>query len=292
VEDVMKNTTQLRRAGAAIAVCALLAPSAALAHDTSQLKPGFNVFSVQQDVEIGRQSAVEAERQLPLLNDRYAEQYVNQLVSTLAAAAPGTRFPYQARVVNSTEINAFALPGGYMYVNRGLIQAARTEGELVGVLAHEMAHVVLRHGTHNASRAYVAQAGLGVIGQVLSGGRRGSSQAINVIGGLGLNALFLKYSRDAESQADSMGAQIMARAGYDPMEMANFFDLLRQQERSDPGGVAKFFSDHPAPADRAQHIRSEAAAVRRPRDTGELRQVQAELQRYSQTRTAARRRIW
>jgi len=289
----MRNRMTLRRTGAAIAACALLAPSAALAHNQGDLKPGFNVFSVQQDVEIGRQSAVEAERQLPILQDRYAESYVNQLISTLAAGIQGTRFPFQARVVNTNEINAFALPGGYMYVNRGLIQSARTEGELAGVLAHEMSHVVLRHGTHNASRAYVAQAGLGVLGQVLSGGRRGSAQAINVIGGLGLNALFLKYSRDAESQADSMGAQLMARAGYDPMEMANFFDLLRQQEHSNPGGVAKFLSDHPAPADRASHIRSEAVAVRRPRDSGQLREVQAELQRYSQqTRTAARRRIW
>jgi predicted Zn-dependent protease len=284
----------LRRTGAAIAACALLAPSAALAHTASELKPGFNVFSLQQDVEIGRQSAVEAERQLPILQDRYAESYVNQLISTLAAGIQGTRFPFQARIVNSNEINAFALPGGYMYVNRGLIQSAHTEGELAGVLAHEMSHVVLRHGTHNASRAYVAQAGLGVLGQVLSGGRRGSgsAQAINVIGGLGLNALFLKYSRDAESQADSLGAQLMARAGYDPMEMANFFDLLRQQEHSNPGGVAKFLSDHPAPADRAAHIRSEAVAVRRPRDSGQLREVQAELQRYSQQTRTARRRAW
>jgi predicted Zn-dependent protease len=289
----MRNMVRLRRTGAAIAVCALVAPSAALAHTAGELKPGFNVFSAQQDVEIGQQSAVEAERQLPILQDRYAESYVNQLISTLASGIQGTRFPFRARVVNSNEINAFALPGGYMYVNRGLIQAARTEGELAGVLAHEMSHVILRHGTHNASRAYVAQAGLGVIGQVLSGGRRRSAQAINVIGGLGLNALFLKYSRDAESQADSLGAQLMARAGYDPMEMANFFDLLRQQERSNPGGVTKFFSDHPAPADRAQHIRSEAAVVRRTRDTGQLREVQAELQRYSQqTRTATRRRVW
>jgi predicted Zn-dependent protease len=287
----MTTRMMLRRTGAVIAACALLAPSAALAHTASELKPGFNVFSLQQEAEIGRQSAVEAERQLPILQDRYAESYVNQLISTLAAGIQGTRFPFQARIVNSNEINAFALPGGYMYVNRGLIQAARTEGQLAGVLAHEMSHVVLRHGTHNASRAYVAQAGLGVLGQVLSGGRRNSAQAINVIGGLGLNALFLKYSRDAESQADSLGAQLMARAGYDPMEMANFFDLLRQQEHSNPGGAAKFFSDHPAPADRASHIRSEAVAVRRPRNSGQLPEVQAELQRYSQTRTA-RRRVW
>ena len=248
----------------------------------TQVKPGFNVFSVNQDIEIGRQSAAEAERQLRLMRDRSIDGYLNQLVGTLAAGAQGTRFPYHAQAVNASEINAFALPGGPLYVNRGLIQAARSEGELAGVIAHEMAHIALRHATHNVSKAYMAQAGLGILGGVL-GGRTGQStaQIINAVGGFGLNTLFLKYSRDAENQADIAGAQMMARAGYDPMEMSNFFDLLREQARHDPGRLEQFFSSHPAPADRAARIRREAESLgmsgRRTASVGGFEEIQARL---------------
>src|SRR5262249_23526272 len=154
----------------------------------------------------------------------------------LAAVAPGPRFQYSAEVVNSPEINAFALPGGYVYVNRGLIRAVRSEDELAGVIAHEMAHVAQRHGTSQATKAYGAQLGRGILGQVLGGGRnRGVNLAEQVVGGLGLNALFMKFSRSAESEADRVGARMMARAGYDPMAMADFFDLLASQQRSNPG---------------------------------------------------------
>jgi beta-barrel assembly-enhancing protease len=250
------------RAGlASFALLALVATAVPGLAET-QVKPGFNVFSVEQDVEIGRQSASEAERQLPLLNDRSIDSYVNGLVRELAATAPGAKFPYQAKVVNATEINAFALPGGFLYVNRGLMQSARTEGELAGVVAHEIAHIALRHGTHNASKAYMAQAGLGVLGGILTRGKTRSTQDIvNAIGGLGLNAVFLKYSRDAETQADIVGAQLMARAGYDPLEMVSFFELLQQQQKGNPGRVASFFASHPAPANRAARIRQEAQII-------------------------------
>lgn len=261
----------------AVSVLAI-APTPLLAQPT-QVKPGFNIFSEKQDVEIGRQSAAQAERQLPLLNDRRVQGYVSEIVRRLAAAAPGARYPYQIRVVNASDINAFSLPGGFMYVNRGLIEAARSEPELAGVLAHEMAHVALRHGTHQASKAYMTQAGLGILGGLL--GRGGNpSQIFEVIGGLGLNALFLKFSRDDEYQADTVGAQIMARAGYDPRAMADFFQLLRNQQRSNPSRLAQFFSDHPAPADREARIRQEAqriGAVRTSREVGGFAQVQADL---------------
>ena len=245
----------------------------------TQVKPGFNLFSEQQDVEIGRQSAAEAERQLPLLNDRRVEGYATEIIRRLAAAAPGAKYPYQIRVVNASDINAFSLPGGFMYVNRGLIEAARTEPEVAAVLAHEMAHVALRHGTHQASKAYLAQAGIGILGGLL--GRGGNpSQVFQVIGGLGLNALFLKFSRDDEYQADTVGAQIMARAGYDPRSMADFFQVLRNQQKSDPGRLATFFSDHPAAADRETRIRQEAqriGAVRSSSEVGGFAQVQSQL---------------
>jgi Zn-dependent protease with chaperone function len=274
--------TQPRRAVLTAAVSCLTALTVAstpLLAQPTQVKPGFNIFSEQQDVEIGRQSAAEAERQLPMLNDRRVEGYANEIIRRLAAAAPGAKYPYQIRVVNASDINAFSLPGGYMYVNRGLIEAARSEPELAGVLAHEMAHVALRHGTHQASKAYMTQAGIGILGGLL--GRGGNpSQVFQVLGGLGLNALFLKFSRDDEYQADTVGAQIMARAGYDPRAMADFFQILRNEQRSNPSRLAQFFSDHPAPADREARIRQEAqriGAVRSSREIGGFAQVQSEL---------------
>jgi beta-barrel assembly-enhancing protease len=257
----------------------LIVASTPLLAQPTQVKPGFNIFSEQQDVEIGRQSAAEAERQLPMLNDRRVEGYVSEIVRRLASVAPGAKYPYQIRVVNASDINAFSLPGGFMYVNRGLIEAARSEPELAGVLAHEMAHVALRHGTHQASKAYLTQAGLGILGGLLGRGRN-PSQVFQVIGGLGLNALFLKFSRDIEYQADTVGAQIMARAGYDPRAMADFFQVLREQQRRNPSRLAQFFSDHPAPADREARIRQEAqriGAVRSSREVGGFAQVQADL---------------
>ena len=130
-------------------------------------KPGFNLFSVEQDIEIGRQSAAEAERQLPILRDASVERYLNTVVRAWSARLPGARYPYRVRAVNAADINAFTFPGGFLYVNRGLIEATRSESELAGVLAHEIAHVALRHGTHQASKAYAAQAGLGILGGLL-----------------------------------------------------------------------------------------------------------------------------
>ena len=275
------STTRGAVAGALL-LSVTLGPAVSVLAAPTQVKPGFNVFSAEQDVEIGRQSAVEAEKQLPLLNDRTTQSYVESVFSRLAAQAPGTKFPYQIRVVNARDINAFALPGGFIYVNRGVLTSARTEGEMAGVLAHEISHVALRHGTNNATKAYMTQAGLGVLGGILGRGQPNSTaQIINIIGGLGMNAVFLKYSRDAETQADVVGAQIMARAGYDPMEMANFFELLRQQS-GNQGGAAQFFSDHPAPANRQARIQQEvkligATNVRRTAGAAEFARVQANL---------------
>jgi hypothetical protein len=270
-----------------------LVPAAPALATPTQVKPGFNVFSAQQDVEIGRQSAAEAERQMPLLNDRNTQRTVESIFERLTAAAPGEKYPYQIRVVNVRDINAFALPGGFTYVNRGVLTSARTEGEVAGVLAHEIAHVALRHGTNNATKAYMAQAGLGVLGGILGRGRPTSTaQIINVIGGLGMNAVFLKNSRDAETQADIVGAQIMARAGYDPMEMANFFQILRDQEGKDPGAVAQFLSDHPAPANRMTRIQEEvrnigATNVRRAASDPQFAQMQASLRGMGNAPTMA-----
>lgn len=260
-----------------VAALALAVPAAA----QTKVNPGFNVFSAEQDVEIGRQSAAEAERQLPILNDRHVQRYAEDLLERLAPHAPGPKFPYSVRVVNASDINAFALPGGPVYLNRGLFEAARTEGELAGVLAHEIAHVALRHGTHNASKAYATQAGLGILGGILGRGQSRTTQSIiNLVGGFGLNAIFLKYSRDAETQADIVGAQILARAGYDPMEMATFFEVLQRQGNS--SRAAQFFSSHPAPANRRTRIQQEARLIGAPtgsRGSGQFASIQGDLRR-------------
>jgi Zn-dependent protease with chaperone function len=221
---------------------------------------GFNLFSTSQDVEIGKQSAAEAEKQLPILNDVRTTRYLNSIVARLAAVAPGAKYPYQIKLVNSADINAFALPGGPMYINTGLIAAARSEAEVAGVLAHEMSHVALRHGTQHASTAYIGQAGLGVLGG-LFGKNKSTSQVVGAVGGLGLNALFLKYSRDDELKADESGARIMAQAGYDPMAMATLLAMLRAEQGREPSKLEQFFSDHPAPADRESRIRTLAPTL-------------------------------
>src|SRR4026209_1971954 len=168
-----------------------------------------NLFSTDQDVRMGRQAADQAERQLRLMRDGSVEAYVNAIVRRLAARVPGPRFPYQARVVDATEINAFSLPGGYIYVNRGLIQAVRSEDELAAVIAHEMAHVAERHGTEQATRAYGAQAGVSLLARLLAGRDRRLGPGEQIAGALGVNALFLKFGREAENEADRVGLQIL-----------------------------------------------------------------------------------
>jgi beta-barrel assembly-enhancing protease len=246
----------------------------------TELKPGFNLFSTQQDIEIGRQAATEIESQLPVLDNREVQDYVGRIGTRLAEHTPGPDFPYQFKVVNVSDINAFALPGGFMYINRGLIEAAGNEAELAGVMAHEISHVALRHGTNQVSRAYLAQAGLGILGALLGGGGGGSTaQIVGAVGGFGLNATFLKFSRDAERQADLMGAQILAGAGYDPMAMAYFFEQLREMQGRDPSSIERFFSSHPAPADRSQHVQRETQMLRvreRP-PVGDFQRIQSRL---------------
>jgi hypothetical protein len=264
--------------------------SAATAFAQAEARPGFNLFSVDQDIEIGRQSAAQAERQLPVIHDAHAERYLNAVIWRLAPYAPGARYPYQAKLVDSTDINAFSLPGGFLYVNRGLVEATRAEAELAGVIAHEMGHVALRHGTHQASEAYAAQAGLGILGGLLGHGH-GSGGILTAIGGIGLNAAFLKFSRTAEYQADLAGASMMARAGYPPSAMADFFDTLTREEQRNPRRLEQFFSDHPPSADRAARIRAEArrlGTVPRLADVGGFDEVKADLRgRPASSRRAA-----
>ena len=277
----------VRRTHAAAFLLTFLLPLAAGAQ--TKIKSGFNLFSPQDDVNIGAQSAAQAEQQLPILRDASVENYVNRIGQRLAANAGGPQFHYQFKVVNASDINAFALPGGYVYVNRGVLDQARNEGEVAGVLAHEISHVALRHGTHQASKAYAAQAGISILGGIL-GGHIGANAAniLNTVGGIGLNAVFLKYSRDLESQADIRGAQILAASGYSPADMVNFFHTL---ESVDTSKKTNWLSDHPAPPDRIARIQREAQMLHVSQtpttNTAELRNIQARLNGFGRAPSTA-----
>jgi predicted Zn-dependent protease len=286
----MKSVKRVREIALLGCAALTLAVAAGTARAQTVVRPGFNIFSVQQDVEIGKQSAIQAEKQIPMLNDATAQRYVSTLGAKLAAQAPGPKYSYQFKVANLSDVNAFALPGGFIYVHRGLLDKVRSEGELAGVMAHEIAHVALRHPTNQASKAYLAQAGLGVLGGLLGGKTQSSTgQIIGAVGGFGLNTLFLKFSRSAESQADIVGSQIMAKAGYDPIEMAHFFSYLGQLSGSQTK-VATFLSDHPSSSDREARVRQEASLLGPVRQTayvGNLRNVQTQLRRLTPAPTSA-----
>ena len=247
-----------------------------------------NSYSPQQDVELGQQAAGEVRQQMPLLNDQRTEDFVerigDRLVDEIPAEFREPQFRYSFDVVNLREINAFALPGGPMFLHRGMIQAATSEGEIAGVMAHELAHVVLRHGTAQATKGQKFQLGA-LAGQVLGaviGGRAGA--VVSQGSQIGLGTYFLKYSREYESEADLLGAQMMARAGYDPREMARMFQTI---EKQGGGGGPEFLSDHPNPGNRVQSINREAEMLRvEGRGTsGELPAIHARLKQMPQAPT-------
>ncbi|HEX8097716.1 MAG TPA: M48 family metallopeptidase, partial [Pyrinomonadaceae bacterium] len=252
------------------------APLSALAQ--TKISYHSNKYSTSDDVKVGLQAAREAEQQLPILNDAETTGYVEDVGRRLVSAIPPEfqhpEFRYYFKVVNARDINAFALPGGPMYVNRGMIEAARSEGEMAGVMAHELSHVALRHGTAQATKAakYSVLAGVaGIAGAILGG------QAGGQLGQAAVGAYFLKFSREYETEADILGAQIMARAGYDPRDLANMFKTIEQQGG---GGGPTFLSDHPSPANRYARINQEAQYLRvqNPvRDTQNFNRVQARL---------------
>ncbi len=245
---------------AVIFACLALAPSLALAFGKPDFKPGYNFYSPQEDVQLGKESSAQIDKQLPLLNDPGALQYLNGLGKRLVAFAPNNHpeYVWQFMIVNSAEINAFALPGGYIYVNRGVFDAAENEAQLAGVIAHESGHVVMRHGTHIASQAVVAQGGLAILTSILGQSGSLTSQLAQLGLGLGVDSLLLKNSRTAETQADEVGTYILYQAGYDPYAMAQFFQIIA---RKYPQRTVQFFSDHPNPQNRIQDVDAEIAQL-------------------------------
>ncbi len=264
---------------ATLATIALFAMPVSVFGQT-QIKLHSNKYKVEDDVKLGRQAAAEAEQQFPMLNDSEVNGYVSRIGQRLVNNIPPQfrhpGFSYYFKVVNARDINAFALPGGPMYVNRGMIEAARNEGEMAGVMAHELSHVALRHGTAQASKGqkYGLLAGILGIGGAILGGPAGAAAQI---AGQGVAVYFLKFSREYETEADILGSQIMARAGYDPMDLANMFRTIEQQGGGSSGG---FLSSHPSPANRYARIQQEARMLRieNPmRNSADFSRVQARL---------------
>lgn len=263
-------------------VCLLVLAQVAASAQTRITAPD-NKYSPSDDVKLGREAAQKVEQQMPLLPERgevtdYVQQIGARLVESIPPEFQHPEFRYQFRVVNASDLNAFALPGGFMYVNRGMIQAADNEGEIAGVMAHELAHVALRHGTAQVSKQSSLKSQLPAIGGVILGTIIGGGLGQVIAQGsvFGVNAYFLKYSRDYERQADVLGAQMMARAGYDPHELADVFQTIQRESGS---GGPEWLSDHPNPENRYERINDEARALGYPPNTGrgsstEFRRVQ------------------
>jgi Zn-dependent protease with chaperone function len=230
------------------------------AHARFQLKPCKNSYTTEQEIAEGKKAAAQINKQMPVLPDSSpVTRYIQQLGNKLVQYAPGYRWPYQFHVVDMADINAFALPGGAIFVNLGTIQAAENEAQLAGVIAHEISHVVLRHATCNLTKQRTPGmlAGIGQIAAgVLLGGGAGAlaAQGIGAVAGLS----FLKMSRDAEKQADLLGTDMLYDAGYDPRGMAQFFEIIQGQYGE---GGAQLMSDHPNPGNRTAYVNDEIATL-------------------------------
>lgn len=260
----------------AAAVCAVVALTA-----QTRIDPPKNKYSPADDVKAGREAAAEVEKEVPVLRDETVTSYLATLGKKVLAATPSryrhSEFRYTFKVVDQKEINAFALPGGPTYFNRGMFLAAGNEGQVVGVLAHELSHVLLRHGTAQATAATpyaLGQLAGSLIGAIV-GGKGG--RVIQQGSEIGFGVAFLRFPREYEKQADLLGAQIMARAGYDPRDMAEMFKTIEEQSGL---GAPEFLSDHPNPGNRYEYVLEERQQlkVRQPSaNTGRFPAIQSRL---------------
>ena len=239
----------------ALLLCLLLsAPEALLAR--VQPTSGSNMFTVEQEIQAGKEAVAQTNRQYPVLPDSNpVTQYIQQLGRRLVQYAPGDKWPYEFHVVNQKEINAFALPGGPLYVNVGTIQAADNEAQLAGVMAHELSHIIQRHATRAATKQYKAQVGLGILGAVLGGSLGGQLAAAGISFAAG--SYFLKNSRQSEKEADLLGTDMMYDAGYEPIQLPRFFEKIEAEGSQGP----QFLSDHPNPGNRIAYCEAEVKTL-------------------------------
>jgi len=271
-----------RSTRAAVVTMVLSVSATALLAQTA-VKPPKNKYTPKQDVELGREAAAEVRREYPIIENDRISSYLGTLGDRLVAAAPPDLkepvYEFSFTPVNFKEINAFALPGGPMFVNRGMIEAASSEGEVVGVMAHELSHVLLRHGTANVTKAQNPWLQLGQIAGVVGGAVVGGSAGSAIVQGsqFGLGTVLLRYGRDYEKQADLLGTQIMARAGYDPRALARMFETIESESKKNGGSGPQWLSSHPNPGNRTQYITKEASAltIATPADDREFQPIKA-----------------
>jgi hypothetical protein len=263
---------------AGLLVLALLVAAPNAGAQRTALKPGWNKFSPQEDITLGKRAATDAEKQLPVCNAPRVDAYLMQLGTRLVQKLPtgGVQYPFEFHCVNDKAINAFALPGGYVFINRGAIEAADNESQLAGVMAHELSHVALRHGTNQATKAMLAETGLGIFGAVFGDSTGGA--LLTTLGSFTAGGVLLRYSRTAESQADVMGTQVLYDAGYDPRAMAQFFEKLEAETKGK--NPPEFFSDHPSPERRVERVDEEKLGGVQPnarRDSAEFEAIKREV---------------
>jgi predicted Zn-dependent protease len=219
---------------------------------------GINLFSLEREIALGKQLAQEVERSSKMIDDPVVTEYVNRVGQNLVRNSDA-RVPFTIKVIDSDEVNAFALPGGFFYVNSGLILRAQEEAELAGVMAHEISHVTARHGTKNASKGELMQ--LATIPLMLLGPGGWAGYGIYQGLNLALPLTFLKFSRDAEREADFLGLQYMYKAGYDPNAYVTFFERIQADEKRRPGTIPKVFSTHPPTPERIEAAQKEIARI-------------------------------
>jgi hypothetical protein len=213
-------------------------------------------YSLETEIKIGKQYSMEVERSVKLVQDPLVNEYVNRIGQNLVRNSDA-QVPFTIKVIDSDEINAFALPGGFFYVNSGLILAADEEAELAGVMAHEISHVCARHQMRQLTRANMAQ--LGTLPLIFMGG--GIGYGIYQAAGLGLPLTFMKFQRNFEAEADYLGVQYMYKTGYDPQAFISFFEKIQAKEKKKPGSVAKAFASHPQTPDRIEATQKEIATI-------------------------------
>jgi beta-barrel assembly-enhancing protease len=246
----------------------------------SKLKPPWNMYSPETDVRVGKQNAEILEKRLPLCNAPKVDAYLTKLGLKLVAKLPtrGVQYPWEFHCVNSKEINAFALPGGYVFVNRGAIEVSDNEAQLAAVMAHELSHVALRHGTAQASKVQIMQGAAGIFGGIFGGSTGGALLTQGVA--LGAGSVLLHYSRSDETQADVLGTQALYDAGYDPRAMAQFFEKLESETQGK--NPPQFLSDHPNPGNRVERVNEEidklgGVPANARRDSAEFEAVKREV---------------
>jgi predicted Zn-dependent protease len=219
---------------------------------------GMNLYSLEREIGLGKQLAQEVERSSKLIDDPIVTEYVNRVGQNLVRNSDA-RVPFTIKVIDSDEVNAFALPGGFFYVNSGLILRAQEESELAGVMAHEISHVTARHGTKNATKGELMQ--LATIPLILLGPGGWAGYGIYQGLNLAIPITYLKFSRDAEREADFLGLQYMYKAGYDPNSYVTFFERIQADEKRRPGTIPKVFSTHPPTPERIENTQKEIARI-------------------------------